>query len=65
MFLDSPFERCPVCDRYVLLDQTAEECEHENRCNARFCPLQRFFTGHLFETTQESTENASRVTTPS
>ena len=64
MYLDSPFERCPVCDRYVLLDQTAEECADENRCNTRFCPLRRFFTGHLFESAREVSESSGPATTP-
>lgn len=43
---DSPFEFCPVCRAYVLLDQTQRECAREHGCeNAGACPLRRVFVG--------------------
>ena len=42
-FFDSPIEYCPVANRYVLLDQTAECCRAENGCPQPDCPLARFF----------------------
>ena len=46
---DSPFEYCPQCRAYVLLDQTQGECAREHSCAvASKCPLQRFFTGLEF-----------------
>lgn len=44
--IDSPFELCPVCDEYVLLDQTQAQCAREHRCGHVHCPLKRFFVGH-------------------
>lgn len=42
---DSPFEICPVCAEYVLLDQTKRQCAREHHCERLECPLERFFTG--------------------
>ena len=43
---DSPFEFCPVCRAYVLLDQTRRECAREHGCaDEAACPLRRVFTG--------------------
>ena len=42
---DSPFEVCPVCDEYVLLDQSQSECAREHHCEHVKCPLARFFVG--------------------
>lgn len=44
--IDSPFEICPVCDEYVLLDQTQGQCAREHGCENVKCPLSRFFVGH-------------------
>lgn len=45
----SPFELCPVCKEYVLLDQTHRECAREHRCcDVSQCPLKRFFGGIEF-----------------
>lgn len=43
--IDSPFEICPVCDEYVLLDQTQRQCAREHHCENVKCPLGRFFVG--------------------
>ncbi len=43
--IDSPFEICPVCNEYVLLDQTQKQCAREHRCENIECPLERFFVG--------------------
>lgn len=40
---DSPFERCPRCNAYVLLDQTARECAEEHHCELDHCPLAPYF----------------------
>lgn len=48
MFLE-PIEYCPVCDDYVLIDQTYDECAREHHCQHMHCPLKRFFTGHSFK----------------
>jgi hypothetical protein len=46
---DSPFEYCPACRAYVLLDQTQRQCAREHFCAAvPQCPLLRFFTGMEF-----------------
>lgn len=50
---DSPFEYCPMCRAYVLLDQTQRQCAQEHACSAK-CPLQRFFTGIEFREATES-----------
>jgi hypothetical protein len=43
---DSPFEFCPVCGQYVLLDQTAPQCAREHGCGETVhCPLAQYFTG--------------------
>lgn len=42
---DSPFDRCPVCGKYVLLDQTRKECAKEHDCAVARCPLEDCFTG--------------------
>jgi hypothetical protein len=45
----SPFEFCPVCKEYVLLDQTHRECAREHHCNDDSqCPLKSFFGGIEF-----------------
>jgi hypothetical protein len=50
---DSPFEFCPACDAYVVLDQTLRECAREHRCDdVSKCPLQTFFTGIEFAGTK-------------
>ena len=41
--IDSPFEICSVCDEYVFLDQSYEECAREHKCGNQHCPLKRFF----------------------
>ena len=41
--IDSPFEICSVCDQYVFLDQTYEECAREHKCGHQHCPLKRYF----------------------
>lgn len=41
---DSPFEFCPLCGEYVLLDQTQRQCAREHACKCA-CPLRPFFTG--------------------
>ena len=43
--IDSPFELCPVCEEYVLLDQTQGQCAREHHCENVKCPLARFFVG--------------------
>lgn len=43
--IDSPFEICSVCDQYVFLDQTQEQCAREHKCGNINCPLKRYFTG--------------------
>ena len=48
MYLDSPFERCPCCGEYVLLDQTQGECAHEHGCPQMQCPLASCFSGTEF-----------------
>jgi len=46
---DSPFEFCPVCGAYVLLDQTQRQCAREHRCEGEpKCPLEKYFTGIEF-----------------
>jgi hypothetical protein len=43
---DSPFEFCPHCRQYVLLDQTQPQCAREHACPKGVrCPLDRYFTG--------------------
>lgn len=45
----SPFEYCPICKHYVLLDQTHGECAREHGCtDVSPCPLRRFFCGFEF-----------------
>ncbi len=51
MKFDSPLELCPVCNEYVLVDQTQGECAVEHKCGHRECPLARVFTGHDFHHT--------------
>lgn len=43
--IDSPFEICSVCDQYVFLDQTYEQCAHEHHCENIECPLKKYFVG--------------------
>jgi hypothetical protein len=43
--IDSPFEICSVCDQYVFLDQTYEQCAHEHHCENIKCPLKQYFVG--------------------
>jgi hypothetical protein len=46
---DSPFEFCPLCRAYVLLDQTQPQCAREHRCAGEAkCPLEKYFTGIEF-----------------
>ena len=46
---DSPFEYCPVCRAYVLLDQTQRQCAREHACQEPSkCALRRLFTGIEF-----------------
>jgi hypothetical protein len=50
---DSPFEFCPACKAYVVLDQTLQECAREHRCHdVSKCTLQKFFTGIEFAETK-------------
>lgn len=42
---DSPLEICPICEEYVLLDQSHDECAREHHCEHVKCPLARYFTG--------------------
>lgn len=56
--IDSPFEVCPVCDEYVLLDQTQRQCAQEHHCENIKCPLQRFFVGREM---QESAPTANET----
>jgi hypothetical protein len=46
---DSPIERCPVCQEYVLMDQTQKECAREHQCNMEEkCPLKSYFEGDKY-----------------
>jgi len=46
---DSPFEYCPACRAYVLLDQTQQQCAREHACKELSkCALRRLFTGIEF-----------------
>lgn len=48
---DSPIERCPLCEQYVLMDQTQQECALEHQCQMKEeCPLNRYFTGKKYKT---------------
>ncbi len=58
---DSPFDRCPVCREYVLLDQTQEECAREHGCENIECPLKRYFEGIAFETGVQGRESGKRA----
>jgi len=59
--LDSPFDFCPHCRQYVLLDQTQRECAREHECRDRpACPLQCFFTGIEFRTTHNTKARKSK-----
>ena len=59
---DSPFEFCPVCKAYVVLDQTLRECAREHQCHdVSKCPLQRFFTGIEFAETKSVLRNETPV----
>lgn len=42
-FVDSPMAYCPRANRYVLLDQTCENCRDENGCIRPDCPLAAYF----------------------
>ncbi len=43
IFFDSPIAYCPVANRYVLLDQTRDDCAREMHCSAPNCPLAKDF----------------------
>ena len=46
---DSPFDYCPVCRDFVLIDTTQRQCAQEHACPAKLtCPFGRFFTGMEF-----------------
>ena len=47
---NSPLQHCPVCKQHVALDQSKEECAHEQHCEVENCPL-----SHLFVTPTTST----------
>ena len=54
---DSPFEFCPACKAYVVLDQTLQECALGHRCHdVTKCTLQRFFTAIEFAETKVVTQ---------
>lgn len=52
MYLDSSFQLCPVCNEYVLLDQTQRECAKEHGCEGKVCPFAGSFTGREFTESQ-------------
>ncbi len=52
---DSPFDRCPVCNEMVLLDQTQKECAREHGCRNVDCPLGRYFVGVDFSSGARAT----------
>lgn len=50
MIIDSPFDRCPVCKEYVLLDGTQPQCAQEHGCApGQKCPLLAYFEGQKYE----------------
>lgn len=56
---DSPIERCPLYQHYVLLDQTQEECAAEHSCGLKDeCPLRRYFQGRRFDAQTPDRSNA-------
>jgi hypothetical protein len=56
---DSPFDFCPVCKEYVLLDQAQRQCALEHHCaDASRCPLRRYFTGIEFGGAVDATSDA-------
>jgi hypothetical protein len=61
--LDSPFEYCPLCREYVLLDQTAQECAREHHCSLHECPLRKLFTGIDFATMPKASPRHAREKT--
>jgi hypothetical protein len=36
---NSPLHHCKVCNQYVALDQSAEECARGHGCKVEQCPL--------------------------
>ena len=60
--IDSPFEICPVCDEYVLLDQTQAQCAREHHCENVKCPLGRFFVGHEVKEPEEPAAESAEST---
>ncbi len=36
-------EHCSVCNQYVRMDQTQEECAREHQCHADACPMHGYF----------------------
>ena len=56
---DSPFDRCPVCNEMVLLDQTRKECAREHGCGNIDCPLARYFVGYDFSAAARSAPNVA------
>ena len=59
MYLDSSFELCPVCNEYVLLDQTQRECAKEHGCEGKACPFAASFTGREFTESEPGSEPGS------
>ena len=40
---DSPFDYCPVCKKYIALDQALLDCAAKHHCSADACPLRKYF----------------------
>ena len=62
---DSPFEYCPLCRAYVLLDQTQRQCGREPSCAAGpKCRLRRFLTRTEFREGEESPRQGEGTGSP-
>jgi len=39
----SPTSFCPICNDWIALDQSFEECAQNHRCRGSGCPLRELF----------------------
>ena len=53
---NSPLQYCPICMQQVALDQTKDECAHEQQCKADNCPL-----AHLFATPDSISDHDKKL----
>lgn len=60
MMVQPHIEYCSVCNKYVRLDQTREECAAEQGCDSKHCPMDQYFHYKSDDTQREAASDTEK-----